>query len=146
MSSHIPATLNYFIQLCQATLPADRLVYFGKRLAKYTAPITLQVAGITGDQVVAELGPSYRREETFALHCVLSAFSGDQQYIDRFNDIFNDWSAITIAVANDPALGNNVRYAEVGNMSYLPEATTHGMSIGDLSFDVRCQVRITSAT
>lgn len=146
MSSSIPGTVAYFLQLAGNALPADAYVYFGVELPRYSAPVTLQVTGITGNQAPAELGPAYKREETYSILCELTSFAGDQDFPSRLQEVMANWALITVAVGNDPTLGGNVRYAECGDMDFAPKSDPKGMSLGSLTFDVRCSQRITSLT
>ncbi len=146
MSSSIPGAVAYFLQLAGTALPASAYVYFGVELPKYTAPVTLQVTGITGNQQPAELGPSYKREETYSILCELTSFAGDQDFPTRLSEVMDNWALITVAVAGDPTLGGNVRFAECGDMDFSPKSDIKGFSLGSLTFDVRCSQRITSLT
>ena len=78
MASSVPGAVGALITILTAALPGDATVWFGKALPVYTAPLTLQILKVSGDQEPAELGPSYRREETFSIHCELTSFAGDQ--------------------------------------------------------------------
>ena len=109
MASSIPLAVPYFMNLCATALPSDSLVAFGTVLPKFTAPISLLVTEVVGNQEPAELGPSYRREETYSILCELSSFSGDQDLPLRLTEVFDAFALITVAVGNDMTLGQTVR-------------------------------------
>jgi hypothetical protein len=128
-------------------------VYMGKTLAVYVSPITVQILGWSGDQQPAELGPSYRREETFAIQMEIASWAGDQNYMARQTEVMAAFGVVSMTVANNWTLpstagGNDgaVRFAEVGTFSFIPEADNSGRSIGLLTFDVHCSQRIASLT
>ncbi|MGH9917416.1 MAG: hypothetical protein ACRD6W_00875 [Nitrososphaerales archaeon] len=146
MSSSVPTSVPYFVTLATTALGADATVSFGKPLPLYSAPITLQVTGVVGDAEPAELGPNYRREETYSIQCELTAYAGDQNFLDRLSECMTAYALLTVAVANDPTLGGSVRFAECGQYQFVPDADAQGQSIGNLTFDVRCSARITSLT
>lgn len=156
MSSSFGPAMDGFIALMTASLPATTQVYFGKELAIYEAPVTLQILGIQGHQDPAELSPTARREETFSILCKLTSYAGDQKFLDRFHEVMTTWALITVAVANDPHLtgtpggtGNAqtpVRFAQPISENFMPEANTTGQSLGCLTFEVHCAARITSLT
>ena len=148
MSSSIPGTMTYFLQLMRTTLPTSppTTIHFGKELSVYQAPLTFQCIGWHGNQVPAELGPSFRREEHFSIMCILSSLGGDQNWETRQTEVMNAFQLITVAIANDGTLGGNVRYAEPGNFMFTPEPTKQGRSLGSLAFDIRCSQRIASLT
>lgn len=144
MATSIPGAVAYFLTLAQGALPADAVVAFQKELPLYSAPITLQVVGITGDQEPAELGPNYRREEVYSINCTMTAYAGDQDFQARMVEAFAAFELVAVAVGRDASLGQNVRYAEVGNFLFEPEADSKGQSIGQLTFDIRCSARVAS--
>jgi hypothetical protein len=144
MASAIPGTLSYFLTLATNTLPSDATVSFGAYKPLFEAPVTLQVTGITGDQEPAELGPNFRREETFSIECDLTSYAGDQLQVNRLTEVFANFALLSVAVANDPTLGSNVRFAEVGDFTYVPGLDAKGQSIGSLTFAIRCSQRIDS--
>jgi hypothetical protein len=64
MGSSVPAAVANLLEIATSVLPSNSLVWMGELVPKFTAPITLQITGVTGEQAPAELGPNYRREET----------------------------------------------------------------------------------
>jgi hypothetical protein len=112
----------------------------------FTAAITLQVLAIVGDQTPAELGPNYRREETYSIMCELTAYAGDEDYTARLSEAMTAFGLVEVAVANDADLGGNVRFAECGNFTFTPDSNAPGKCIGQLAFDVRCSARVNSLT
>lgn len=146
MSSSQPVATPYFVTLATTALGDQATVYFGKPLPMFSAPITLQVIGVVGDQQPAELGPNYRREETFAIQCELTSFAGDEDFAARMQEAYDALALIEVAVGNDPTLGNTVRYAEIGSTVFTPDSNAPGKSIGQLAFDIRCSARINSLT
>lgn len=157
MSSSVGPAVTNLITIVTAAIPASLAgegatqVVFGE-LPKYEAPVTLQIMEVTGDADVAELGLTFRREETYSIICEIVTWSGDQDYVTRFNDAMTVYNAVVIAVANNPWLsvsGLNdssaaVRFAEVGDFSITPHATPIGQSVCSLQFHVRCSQRVDS--
>jgi hypothetical protein len=146
MSSSIPSAVPYFLDLAQTALGDQATVSFGKELSLFSAPITLQVIQIVGDQAPAELGPNYRREETYSMQCSLTAYAGDQDLVARLTEAMAAFGLVEVAVANDASLGGTVRFAQCGNFVFQSGADAQGQSIGTLAFDVRCQARVNSLT
>lgn len=159
MSSSIGPAVRNFITLMTAVLPNDCTIALMKDQPKFTGTLTLQITDVIGDQEWAELGPEYKREETFHIMCKLTSFAGDQDEVARLTEVTDAWSTVTVAVANDMQLtgvpGGDpdnfartpaVRLAEVGEMEFMPEVTSSGKSVGCLTFAVKCQQRITTLT
>lgn len=144
-SSAIPGALTQFMALAAAALPAGSTVWFGEELPTYTAPITLQVTEITGDQVPAEIGPQYRREESFSLICSLSYYQGGApDFPGILGTVMANFLLVSQAVGNNPSLNSAVRYAQVGNFVITPATDPNGLSALTLDFAVRCEARVTS--
>lgn len=156
MLSSIGAAVDNLTALIASAIPAELAgapvsVVFGP-LAEYVAPVTLQVLEVTGDQQPAEIGRDYRREETYTIVCEIVTWSGDQDYGQRFRDALSCWNAVLGAVGDNPYLSASgvndasaaVRYAEVGNMSIIPDTDTAGQSRCSLQFHVRCSARVNS--
>jgi len=155
MPSSIPAARANLRSLLTTAFVAQTnvLVYYGKTLGSYVSPITVQITGWTGDQQPAELGPSYRREETYAINMDITSWAGDQDYATREVEVMAAFGTVSLVVANNWTLpstagGNDgaVRFAEVGTFNFVPEADDNGQSMGKLLFDVHCSQRITSLT
>lgn len=147
IGSSVPDALTALISIATAALPTGTQVWFGKPLPTYEAPITLQICGVRpGEQSVAVLGPDYTREEVYSIECLLTSFAGDPDYIDRAKEVFDQFHLLSIAVANNPTLNGAVRFAEMKTFEYVPDADSHGMTLGALTFTVECQARITSLT
>ncbi len=147
MSSSIPAATHYFLDLANSVTPADFVVAFSSVLPVYPSPKMLQIKGVTDImQAPAELSPELRREEHYSIMAELTSYSGDQDFESRFDEVFSIFSLITVAVGNDPTLGNTVRYAQFDEMEYIPKVDAKGQSMGCLDFMVKCEARITSKT
>lgn len=154
VGSAIPQALVNFMALATQTLPAGTTVYFGAELAAWSAPLTLQILEITGDQNPAEIGPRYRREETFSMTCQLSVYQGggpqETAFPTLLQTVMGYFNQLALAVGNNPTLYQDgdtaqaVRYAEVGNFIITPAVDTNGMSAVTLAFAVRCQQRVES--
>lgn len=156
MPSSIPAAVNNFITIATTAIPTvmsegATQVVFGE-LSRYVAPVTLQIMEVTGNAEVAELGVNFRREETYSIVCEVVTWSGDQDYLTRFNDAMTIYNALVVAVAKNPWLSTSglndstaaVRYAEIGDYSIIPHADAHGQSRCSLQFHVRCSQRVDS--
>jgi hypothetical protein len=143
--SAIPGALAQFMIVASAALPAKTTVWFGEELPTYTSPLTLQISEITGDQVPAEIGPNYRREETFTLVCSLSTYQGGPpDFPTILNNLMAQFIILSRAVANNPNLNQAVRFAQVGNFIITPASDMNGQSAVTLDFSVRCEARVTS--
>lgn len=128
-------------------------VYYGKTLSQFTSPQTVQILGWTGDQEPAELGPSYRREETFQLHCEIVSWSDGDDFNARETEVMDLFYTIATTIGNNPTLPSTyggtdgaVRYAEVGSFTFTPDMDGSGHSSGTLQFAVHCSQRVTSLT
>jgi len=140
------AAQSYFNML--TALFPNYTVWVGAELGVFQTPTTIEINGVTGDQQPAELGPNYRREETFSIHCKITVFAGEgstpTDFLNRMDDTWTVFNAIEVAVANNPTLTQVVRYAECGDMDYVPTTTQNGSAMGQLTFEVRCSQRVTS--
>lgn len=145
MGSSIPGAVNYFLTLAQATLP-EAYVWFGKQLPRVTTPVTLQVLAVTDiTHEWAELGSLYKIEETYKIQCQLVSYAGGDQYVDRMNEVFNNYLQLTIALGADYTMGTNVRLCLPGiEAEFVPGAMQDGKSAGSLMFFIHCEARIQS--
>lgn len=153
VGSAIPGALAAFMALATATLPSGSTVWFGEELPTYSAPVTLQITEIQGDQNPAEMGGRYRREETFSLICLLSMYQGGaQDFPTIFGNVMAQFNALALAVGNNPSLiaytaepgVQPVRYAQVGSFIVTPNSDQNGQSAVTLSFALRCAQRVES--
>lgn len=143
--SAIPGALAQFMVVASAALPAGTTVWFGEELPTYTTPLTLQITEITGDQAPAEIGPQYRREETFSLTCSMFAYQGGPpDFPGILSTLMTQFVVLSRAVANNPTLNSAVRFAQVGNFIITPASDPNGQSAVTLDFAVRCEARVTS--
>ncbi len=92
------------------------------------------------------MGPDFQREETYEIECLLTCFAGDPDFWGRMDDVFSMFELVTVAVGNNPTLNQSVRFAEIKQFEYIPDADSNGMTLGSLSFSVACQARISSLT
>jgi hypothetical protein len=147
MSSSVPNAVNAFINLATITLGPNATVWFGKPLGVYEQPITLQILGVSeGEQTIETMGPDYMRDELYNIECQLSSWAGDPMFVNRMNEVFNNFSLLTVAVGNNPTLNQTVRFAQIHSFTYVPGTDAKGMTCGELSFAVACQARISSLT
>jgi hypothetical protein len=147
MSSSVPSAVNAFISIAGTALGSTATVWFGKPLAVYEMPITLQIIGVAeGEQTIEVMGPDYKRDERYHIMCVLTSFAGDNNFTGRMNEVFATFSILTVAIGNNPTLNQTVRFAEIHSFDYIPGANANGMTLGELSFAVACQARIGSLT
>ena len=145
MASSIPLAVPQLISIAQTALPAGTLVWFGKALGVFNTPITLQILRVTGEQIPAELGPNYRREETFSIECEIDSWAGDVDQPSRMSEVFNTaFYPLAVAIANNYTLNSTVRFAECTAFHYEPDNDASGRSLGRLSFEIVCSQRITS--
>jgi hypothetical protein len=142
----IPAALVQLMAIAAAALPPDSTVWYGEELGTFTQPLTLQVNEIPGDQVPAEIGQRYRREETFAFVCTLTYFDGGpgEENPRRLSTLMDAWVKLALAVGANPKLNDTVRFAEVGNFNITTTADANGLTAANIDFSVRCQQRVES--
>lgn len=146
-SSAIPGALVNFIALAQSALGQSATVWWGKELETYSAPVTLQITEITGTQDPAEIGQSYRREETFQLICTLSVYQGGPQgtaNIACLQEVMAQFALVSAAIGNNPTLSGAVRFAEVKNFLLTPDTDGNGTTAVTLDFQVACSQRVRS--
>lgn len=157
MSSSIPLAVNNLLVMMDpnqgGALPTGSQVIFRKYMPRYIAPVTLQVSEVHGAQSPAELGPTYRREEEYEIHCCLAYTEGDDNFLNAFNQTMSNFAIVErtignnpwLSVASNPGPGNGaVRFAEILNEDFVPDADSKGFVVGEMTFTVRCQQRITS--
>lgn len=149
----VPATIQALVSIFSAAAPMDPnnrpiMVWYGRELGAFAEPTTIEINGVSQTQTCAELGPSYRREEEFLIHCKITVFSGEgadsQDHINRMIEAWNVWKSLEIAIANNPTLNQNVRYAEMASVDDLPSTTPRGSAMHQLTFEVRAEQRVTS--
>jgi hypothetical protein len=125
------------------------LIVFGPGMTRFTAPVTLQCHGIKFDLTWAEIGPSFRYEESASIPCTLTSWNaGDastQGFLDRKNEVFSALSLITVNLGNDPTLGGNVRWIRFALGQLMPGTPASG-SAAHLDFELEYKVRVSSLT
>lgn len=159
MSSSVKPAVNGLMTLMTAVLPVTTTVAVARSnaLFVYTAPLTFLITNVMGDANWAELGPSYRIEEQYSIHCELTSYmGGNQDFLDRWDEVLDAWSIATVAIANDPhltgipnngeAVNGPVRVARYSGYNLTSDADPKGNSIGCLEFAVDCKQRVTSLT
>lgn len=149
MSSVIPQARKNFLAIAKGVLPDDALIWYGKRLGVFSAPVILQCYGWQALQEPAELAPTYRVEEHFDLSCCLSSMAGDQDFDAREQEVMGFFALITTTLATDPnyRLGNTVRWAYVTDYQFTPDVDAElERSVGTLDFKIHCEQRIESLT
>lgn len=153
MPSSIPGAVSNLFSLLTTAFASETnvQVYRGGALTTYVAPITVQILGWQGTQKPAELGPSYRREETFAIQMEIAAYEGDLAFATVETNVMNAFGIVSVTVANNWTLpstagGNDgtVRFSEVSTFTYKSSFDGSGQAAGILTFDVNCQQRIQS--
>jgi hypothetical protein len=149
----VPSTIQAIVSIFAIANPIDSnnrpiMVWYGQELGVFAEPTTIEINGVSMTQEPAELGPNFRREEEFLVHCKITVFSGegtsDQDHFNRMNDAWTIWKALQVAVANNPTLNNNVRYAEFVSVDDLPTTTPRGNAMHQLAFELRCEQRVSS--
>jgi hypothetical protein len=159
VASSIPGAVSNFYNLLTAAFASNSAVSVEYNpIHKYKFPPNtsrINILGWTGDQEPAELGPSYRREETFQIHVEIAAHTGEQSVDAQMSlqtTVMDNFETISTLVANNWTLpstsgGNDgtVRFAEVGTFTYNPLLQPRG-SLGVLTFAVHCSQRVTSLT
>jgi hypothetical protein len=152
MASSIPGAVSYFLNLATTTLSASTdtpnnshpYVWFGAQLAKYIAPVNLQVKGVT--DIVhewAELGSHYKVEETYRIQCQLVSNAGDLDFEQRMVEVFDNFLLLTVALGNDYTMGGNVRLClPACEGEVMPASTQAGSSMCSLMFFIHCEARI----
>lgn len=144
-SSSIPGAVSNLLTIATSALPADTTVWYGAALPAYSAPLTFQITEINGDQSPAEIGLQYRREETFAVVCNLTAYvGGSPDFNSMLTSLMDNFALLSTAIGDNPTLNGAVRYAQVGNFIISADTDTQGQAVQQLDFQVRCQQRIIS--
>ena len=147
MSSSIPAAIQAFMAVATAALPGDALVWFGKTLPEKVPAVTLQVTGtVNGRQRARSIGPAYLRDEEYEFACELVCWAGDSDFMQLMLNTFANFSLLTVAIGNNPTLNQAVRYTQITQLNFTPEAYGNGTSSGTLAFNVNCQKIIESLT
>jgi hypothetical protein len=154
MGSSIPGATKYWLNLATTTLAASTdtpnnstpYVWFGKSLGKFIAPVTLQVMSIIDiKHDWAELGSLYKVEESYKIRNQLVSYAGDIDYLSRMTEVFENFLMLTIALAADYTLGNNIRLClPAVSGEVIPSPGTNGSSMCTLTFDIHCEARIQS--
>jgi hypothetical protein len=158
MGSSIPLAVPYWVNLAATTLNASTdtpngstpYVYFGARLGRYIAPLTLQVIGVV--DIIhnwAEVGANYRVEETYKIRNEIVSFAGGFDQAARMQEVFNNFNLLAVAVSapENITLGNSVRLClPMCDGEYQPGVDPKGQTMGSLMFDIHVEVRITSTT
>jgi len=149
----VPSTIAALVSIFGTACPIDPsnrpiLVWYGQELGVYQTPTTIEINGASQTQTPAELGPTYRREEEFLIHGKISLFSGEGadviDHLNRMNECWNIWKSLQTAVANNPTLNGNVRFAEFSSAEDMPSSTPRGNAMHQIMFDIRCEARVTS--
>ena len=144
--SAIPGALVQLLAVAVAAFPPGTTVYYGEDLPAYTAPLTLQISEITGDQTWAELG-NFRREEVFSFTCSLITYVGGvPDWVAQLVSTFASFATLSKAIGTNPTLNGSVRVAEVGNFITHSETDANAQGATTLDFSVRCSQRVTSLT
>lgn len=144
-SSSIPNAITQFLTMATTALPAGTTVWFGEELPAYSAPLTLQITEVTGDQQPATIGLSYLREESFQLVCLLTWYQGGpQDFVTCLGNVMTNFALLSEAVGDNPTLNNAVRFAQVGNFIITPATDQNGQTAVTLSFALRCEQRVVS--
>lgn len=160
MPSSIPGAVSnlYALLVAEFASNPDIEVFYSPSYPTKIMPNVsrVHILGWTGDQEPAELGPSYRREETYQIHMQIVAIAGEQSLESQMNlqtmVMDNIFAPISVLIANNWTLPSTaggsdgvVRFAEVGTFTYNPELQQRG-SRGTLLFTVHCSQRVTSLT
>ena len=145
MPTSVPQAVPAFISIAQAALPTGFQVRFATRFGPFISPQTLLITNVrvTKDDY-GELGPTYRHEEHFQIECSLCSAAGNDDEATRMLEVFNLYSLISVAVANNPMLNNTVRVSHCQQIDYGPTYDAKGWSVGELTFAVDCEARVTS--
>lgn len=144
--SAIPGALVQLMKVATAAFPPGTTVYYGEDLPAYTAPLTMQISEIVGDQSWAELG-NFRREEKWSFTCELITYTGGvPDWVAQLVSTFADFALLSLAIGTNPTLNGSVRVAEVGNFVTSSDTDANAQGATHLSFSVRCEQRVTSLT
>lgn len=147
----IPPALQALYSIFSAAYPTDAngeavLFWFGATMPAWEPSTVVEISGVSpADQEPMSLGPDYTREETFGVECCITVFQGmaptAANYFLNMTAVWNVWIALETAIANNPTLNGTVRYAEFGEMVYVPGADAKGMVMGSLRWLTRCSAR-----
>lgn len=147
----IPGALSAYLAIAATALPTAT-IYFGSELPPYANTLLFQVTEIEGDQAWAEIGPRYRREETFQFTSLISYAQGGPQDVLNGSSVFasilqavaSNFVALSTACAQDPTLGGVVRVSEVGNFVIKTGTDQNGLNAVTYAFALRCVQRVES--
>lgn len=144
--SAIPGALVQLLAVATAAFPPNTTVYYGEDLPAYTAPLTLQISEIVGDQEPADIG-QFKREEAWQFTCSLITYVGGvPDWVAQLVSTFASFSLLSLAIGNNPTLNGSVRFAQVGNFVTHSETDANSQGATTLDFAVRCTQRVTSLT
>ena len=158
MASSIPLAVPYWVNLATTTLSASTdtpnnsqpYVYFGARLGKFIAPLTLQVIGVVDTvHTWAEIGANYRIEETYKIRNQIVSYAGGFDQAGRMQEVYNNFNLLAVALSapENITLGNSVRLClPMCDGEYQPNADPRGQTMGSLMFDIHVEARITSTS
>jgi len=122
-------------------------VFFGQYSDVYISPKRFRITGVRDiRQEPAEIGPNYKREETYIIECEIASIAGGEDFLGRMSEVFDIFARTTVAVANNYTLDGAVRFAQPLEGEYIPDRDANGQTLGILQFGIECAQRITSLT
>lgn len=160
MSSSVPAVIPAFMSVAKGAMSAGAQVWLSNvmpvqqpgpgTVSDVGSGITLQIHAVHFDEdEPGELGPSYRHEEHYNIQCLLTAWSGGQNFPQLLQDVYTEYDKLSVAVANNPTLGLPTPAPRLVWMRQLglnigPDA--RGFAKCEIQFEAQVQARVTSLT
>ena len=153
-NSSVPATFRAVVAALVANLPAGTAVIPGPALTHPNEMFYVEVGcddsdtlntysqAVTGSQAWAQLGGKFR-DETSAIHCVATAWNGDNDCLAAMDAVYALMAGIETALVSDPKLGG------AGGLLYSPGILSAGLrfiqdtkgAAAKLAFDVNIKSR-----
>lgn len=145
MSASLPSSIPALVTIAQGALPTNFQVALSKVPPVYVPSQSLLITGVRfSKDAYAELGPTYRHEEQYTVSCSLFSSAGGSDALARLQEVYSLYTAIQEAIANNPTLNATVRLAWPKQQAFTPGADANGLDVGQLDFQVYCEVRVTS--
>ena len=154
-NSSVPATFRAVVAALVANLPAGTAVIPGPALTHPNETSYVEVgcddsdtlntysSAVSGSQAWAQLGGNLRNE-TFTIHCVATAWNGDNDCLAAMDAVYVLMAGIETALVSDPKLGGPA------GLLWSPGIASAGLrfiqdtqgAAAKLAFDIECKSRI----
>lgn len=153
-ASAVPAAFRAVVSALTANLPTGTAVIPGPALSHPNEMSYVEVGcddsdtlnvysnAVSGSQAWAQLGGGIR-DETFTIHCIATAWNGDNDCLAAMDAVYLLMAGIEAALIADPRLGG------ASGILWSPGITSAGMKFiqdtkgagAKLAFDIECKSR-----